>query len=46
MSYLRGACGVIRREGENNENMHEKCAEGTCAQNSGGNGGIVVGVVD
>ncbi len=30
MSYLRGACGVTRWEGQSNESMYEKCGIGTC----------------
>ncbi len=26
MSYLRGACGVTRLDGESNESMYERCA--------------------
>ncbi len=31
MSYLRGACGVTRWEGESNESMYERCSMGACA---------------
>ncbi len=31
MSYLRGACGVTRWEGESNESVYERCGMGTCA---------------
>ncbi len=30
MSYLRGACGVTRWEGEINESVYERCGMGTC----------------
>ncbi len=28
MSYLRGACGVTRKDSEKNENMYERCGIG------------------
>ena len=28
MSYLKGACGVTRWEGESNEGMNERCVMG------------------
>ena len=31
ISYLRGAFGVIRWEGETNESMYERCGMGSCA---------------
>ena len=31
MSYLRGTCGVTRWEDESNENEHERCGMGPCA---------------
>ncbi len=31
MSYLRGAHGVTRWEGESNESVHERCSKGACA---------------
>ena len=39
MSYLRGACGVTRWDGENNESVHERCGMGS--QASGVNCGVV-----
>ena len=30
-SYLKGACGVTRWEGESNDNVHERCGMGPCA---------------
>ncbi len=39
MSYLRGACGVTRWDGETNESMHEMC--GTGSQASGVKCGVV-----
>ncbi len=29
MSYLRGACGVTRWEGESNERVYERCGMGS-----------------
>ncbi len=31
MSYLRGACGVTRWDGESNESMYERCGMGSRA---------------
>ncbi len=31
MSYLRGAYGVTRWDGESNENVYERCGTGSCA---------------
>lgn len=31
MSYLRGGCGVTRRDGVSNENVYERCGIGTHA---------------
>ena len=31
MSYLRGACGVTRWEGESNESVYERCGMGLIA---------------
>ncbi len=31
MSYLRGACGVTRWEGETNESVYESCDMVACA---------------
>ncbi len=31
MSYLRGACGVTRWEGESNESVYERCSMSVCA---------------
>ncbi len=40
MSYLRGAYGVTRREGESNESVFERCGMGICAS------GVKCGVVE
>ncbi len=40
MSYLRGACGVTRWEGENNESVYERCGMEACAS------GVRCGVVE
>ncbi len=29
MSYLRGACGVTRRDGQSNESVYERCGMGS-----------------
>ncbi len=39
MSYLRGACGVTRWDGESNESMYERCEMGS--QANGVNCGVV-----
>ncbi len=39
MSYLRGACGLTRWDGESNEIVYEKCGMGS--QVNGGNYGVV-----
>ncbi len=39
MSYLRGACGVTRWDGESNESVYESCGMGSCA--NGVNCGVV-----
>ena len=31
MSYLRGACGVTRWEGESNASVYKRCGIGLCA---------------
>ena len=40
MSYVRGACGVTRWEGESNESVYERCGMGPCAD------GVKCGVVE
>ncbi len=40
MSYLRGARGMIRWEGESNESVYERCNMGACAS------GVMCGVVE
>ena len=32
VSYLRGACGVTRWDGENNESIYERCGMGNQAK--------------
>ncbi len=39
MSYLRGACGVTRWDGESNESVYERCGMGS--QANGVNCGVV-----
>ncbi len=39
MSYLRGACGVTRWDGQSNESVYEKC--GMASQVIGVNCGVV-----
>lgn len=39
-SYLRGACGITRRDAESNGGVYEKCSIGMCAN------GIKYGVVE
>ncbi len=34
MSYLRGACGVTKWEGESNESVYKRCDMGTGANGS------------
>ncbi len=43
MSYLRGACGVTRWDGESNESVYESCGMGSCA--NGVNCGVVEWVI-
>ncbi len=40
ISYVRGACGVTRWDGESNESVHERCGTGSQAN------GVKCGVVE
>ncbi len=40
MSYLRGACGKTRQEGESNEKAYERCSKGAYANGVLWSGGM------